>query len=558
MPDPNTQAQPGNAHTANWLKDLLLLFILFAIIFGITSMLRPLSFPDIIRYAEIPQQMLKNHEFITPRINGVKYLAEPPFFYWLQSTALQAFGMSSWALRFWPSLMGIIGCLVMYAAGRHLHTRRTGWMSALILGTSAIYFLASQTIGPFTTVSTLFLVSMVSFLCAVHTHNKTRQRWYIWGFWFAAALNCLIIGLSSLIHALVIIVVWMALIRDWRYLKHLFKPSGIFIYLLITLPWIILAQKYNAHYLSYYFNDVILSSLSHTFLQLNFTWQVLFIAFCGFLPWAVFLMTGIWYTGQQSWQPQEKAGLFLLVWAAVLTLYFFFSPLQESLWILNLIIPLSLITGRYLSAVWLNDNIPQLRYSYELLTIIFLMIIGGCFGIGFLDFIPLSANAILFFKFMTVIVLLCAVITLLLIRYGKFRTSFVTLVIVSLICTNLFLFALPHFDKQNIRPLAESIQAQVNKDDVLVSYDTYYSQLPMLFNKPIVVVNWQNLPAYGKQYQNTGSWVVDSDTFWHYANQHEHTYYIFTTKQAFANMPQQQRQQLQIVREFGNNLLLKT
>jgi len=41
--------------------------------------------PDEGRYSEVAREMVVSGDYITPRLNGVKFFDKPPLFYWLQS-----------------------------------------------------------------------------------------------------------------------------------------------------------------------------------------------------------------------------------------------------------------------------------------------------------------------------------------------------------------------------------------------------------------------------------------------------------------------------------------
>ena len=54
-------------------RELLLLLLFLTILFGFMLGHRPLSTPDEGRYAEIPREMVVSSDYLTPRLNGVKY-----------------------------------------------------------------------------------------------------------------------------------------------------------------------------------------------------------------------------------------------------------------------------------------------------------------------------------------------------------------------------------------------------------------------------------------------------------------------------------------------------
>jgi len=72
----------------------------------------PLLDPDEGRYAEIPREMLESGDFITPRLNYVKYFEKPPLFYWLTAGSMALFGQKEWAVRLVPAVAGFLTLLV--------------------------------------------------------------------------------------------------------------------------------------------------------------------------------------------------------------------------------------------------------------------------------------------------------------------------------------------------------------------------------------------------------------------------------------------------------------
>ena len=44
------------------------------------------------RYAEISREMVSSGDWVTPRLNGIKYFEKPPLHYWAGAAAFSAFG----------------------------------------------------------------------------------------------------------------------------------------------------------------------------------------------------------------------------------------------------------------------------------------------------------------------------------------------------------------------------------------------------------------------------------------------------------------------------------
>src|SRR5512138_1568680 len=112
------------------LRDTLILVLLTALLFAVFLGGRPLSVPDEGRYAEIPREMIATGDWVTPRLNGVKYFEKPPLVYWLTAASIRLFGLSEGAVRLVPALFALLGCLSVYAAGRILFSGRAGILAS--------------------------------------------------------------------------------------------------------------------------------------------------------------------------------------------------------------------------------------------------------------------------------------------------------------------------------------------------------------------------------------------------------------------------------------------
>src|SRR6185437_11575141 len=91
------------------------------------------------RYGEIPREMLVSGDWVTPRLDGIKYFEKPPLQYWATAVAEELVGFNAWAVRLWPALCGFAGLLLARAVGRRLYGERAGWFSLIVQG-SALYY----------------------------------------------------------------------------------------------------------------------------------------------------------------------------------------------------------------------------------------------------------------------------------------------------------------------------------------------------------------------------------------------------------------------------------
>src|SRR5215813_2544431 len=105
----------GPAKRGLWLMLLIAMVIWFA-----NLEYRKLSLSDEGRYSEIPRYMAVSGDWLTPRLNGIKYFEKPPLQYWATAAAYEVFGERHWTARLWPALTGALGVLLMFYAGSRL------------------------------------------------------------------------------------------------------------------------------------------------------------------------------------------------------------------------------------------------------------------------------------------------------------------------------------------------------------------------------------------------------------------------------------------------------
>src|SRR5258708_6001358 len=88
--------------------------------------------PDEGRYAEIAREMAASGDWVTPRLDALRYFEKPPLQYWATAAAYQAFGESEWSARLWAALTGFLGLLLTGWIGSRLYGAAAGTLAALV------------------------------------------------------------------------------------------------------------------------------------------------------------------------------------------------------------------------------------------------------------------------------------------------------------------------------------------------------------------------------------------------------------------------------------------
>src|SRR6185369_1830470 len=311
---------------SSWKRDLLLLTLAIGLLLGVALGVRALWGPDEGRYVEIPREMVTTGDYVTPRLNGVKYFEKPPLFYWLQAAAIHLFGLREWAMRLVPALSALLGCLAVYAAGRRLFSRRAGLLAAAILATTPLWYFLGNAITLDMTVSALLTVALLAFLVAVQEpEDAPLRRNLLWASYVALALATLAKGLIGIAIPGMVIVVWMALLGDWDLPRRIRLGSGTVIFLLIAVPWHVLVARANPEFLWFYFiHEHVLRYVTKIHARYEPPWFFIPVLLGGMIPWTAFLVQAVRDALPAGWRRRHetKETLFLLLWAGLVFVFF--------------------------------------------------------------------------------------------------------------------------------------------------------------------------------------------------------------------------------------------
>ncbi|HEY4109975.1 ArnT family glycosyltransferase [Puia sp.] len=91
---------------------------------------------DEINFAECSREMIKMHDYTRVYVDFKPFWEKPPMFFWMQSTAMKAFGVNEFAARLPNAICGIVTLIVVFLCGSRIYDRRFGILWALAFGGS--------------------------------------------------------------------------------------------------------------------------------------------------------------------------------------------------------------------------------------------------------------------------------------------------------------------------------------------------------------------------------------------------------------------------------------
>ena len=330
--------------SAWWLLALTATLIWFA---GLDA--RRLQHPDEGRYAEIAREMAVSGDFVTPRLNDLKYFEKPPLQYWAGALTFKVFGVSEWTARLPAALAGLLAVLVVGWTGARLAGPTTGAYAALAL-TGCVWHAG---LAHFLTLDAMLAFWLTLALCAFLLAQRdgltpSSQRQWMWVAYAAAAGATLSKGLVALVIPGATLVLYSLLTRDLGPWRRLYVLSGTVIYLALTAPWFVLVARANPEFLRFFFiHEHVERFLGESHNRAGEWWYFVPWLVLGIMPWLL-----VWLvTLPRSWRDAEKAAngfswaRFCAVWAAFIFMFFSLSGSKLPSYILPLFPALALIVG---------------------------------------------------------------------------------------------------------------------------------------------------------------------------------------------------------------------
>lgn len=345
-------------------RDLWRLAIVLGLFFFAFLGVRPLSNPDEGRYTEIPREMALTGDYITPRLNGVKYFEKPPLVYWLSAVTFEVVGVNEWSARFWCATFAVLGGLLTYAAGRALYGREAGLFSAIVLSLSLLYYALSRVILTDLVVAVLIAAALFSFVLGIREPAGSRRRLLFWAFYASMALATLTKGLIGVVLPCAVIAMWVIALNQWSRLRSGYWLSGVLLFFAIAAPWHILAAQANADFLNFYFvHEHFLRFTTQVHGRYQPWWFFVPVVIAGLFPWIVFAPQALKLNFVGGWRGRgkEAESWFLVIWLVLIVAFFSKSQSKLVPYVLPVFPAAALLIGRYLAARWGNGATRDVR-----------------------------------------------------------------------------------------------------------------------------------------------------------------------------------------------------
>ncbi len=348
---------------------------------------RKLANPDEGRYSVLAQHMAVSGDFVTPRLNGLKYFEKPPMQYWATAAAFKVFGESEWSARLYTSICALLClCLVGYTGAR-IFNRDVGLYSVLALAACPYFMALGQIVTLDMGLTFWTTLSLCSFMISQSPRGgRDEHPPWVWLAWAAAAGAVLSKGLIGVVFPAATVFFYSVFCRDLSLIKKLVSRTwiiGIILFFVLVTPWFILVGERNPEFYQFFFiHEHWQRFFSNTHRRVAPWWTFIAILMAGAAPWAFMLLQSIWRgfnlrgNGEADFYHASK-GLpfsplkFALIWCGFIMLFFSMSGSKLPAYILPIFPPLAIVIGYYLSTT------PAKNLAKYLWPLPLLAVIGG-------------------------------------------------------------------------------------------------------------------------------------------------------------------------------------
>ncbi|MCH8618593.1 glycosyltransferase family 39 protein [Undibacterium sp. TS12] len=329
------------------------------------------------RYAEMAREMLASGDWITLRLNGIKYFEKPPLQNWMNALTFAIFGLGDWQARLWTGMNGLLGVAAVAYTGNKIFSRRVGIVAALVLGSSFWWAGMGHVNSLDMGLSGMMTLALCGLLVAqMAAADSATERNAMLVCWAGMALATMSKGLIGFVLPGAVLVIYTAVNRDLGLWKRLHMVKGLLLFFAITAPWFILIAIKNPEHPHFFFIHEHWDRFTSDVHKRGGPWHYFIpLMIVGITPWIGVMLQGLWSglrDKAEGFQPKKL----LLIWAVFLFVFFSISGSKLPGYILPIFPAVALLIACHLEQT--NNR------SIKIAGILFVIVgLAGAIGVAF-------------------------------------------------------------------------------------------------------------------------------------------------------------------------------
>jgi 4-amino-4-deoxy-L-arabinose transferase-like glycosyltransferase len=330
--------------------------------------------PDEPRYAQVAKEMLLGEGWIIQHLNSAVYYDKPPFLFWLIAGAAKEIGaMNETAARLPSAFFGLLTLILVFFFGKRLFNERTGLFSALVLATAGEFFWLARRADLDITLT--FCTTLAILLFYVGFQQKEGRYLY-----YLIAYGAMAVGFFTKLYPALIVpffavggyFLWQRRLRFFLDAAHL---PGIALFVAMIGGWLYFAYlKGGTDYLLGLLFQKTASTFFVTFGHRESFFYYFWNFPADFLPWTLFVPSAIIYGLKAK---NKKDSIFLLLWFALVFLFFSLAQAKRELYIVPIYPAAALIVGKFWADLGSKKQGDSRLLSWPLFLMLAILFVTG-------------------------------------------------------------------------------------------------------------------------------------------------------------------------------------
>jgi len=247
----NTAIQDKNKILHSVLRNPFFWVVLIAFTIRLTTMgFYPIGDTTEARYSEIARKMVETNNWVMPQYeNGEPFWGKPPLSIWLQAITFKIFGYSEFFARLSSILISLLIVVLVFSVAKQQRGKTVAWIAAALLTTNVLFYILSGAVMMDQLLTLGTTMAMLAFWQAM----KDRGRYWGYLFFIGIAIGVMSKGPVAGVLITLPIITWLSITGNWRQgWQRIPIFRGTFVFLVLALPWFLLAENATPGFLEYY------------------------------------------------------------------------------------------------------------------------------------------------------------------------------------------------------------------------------------------------------------------------------------------------------------------
>ena len=436
-------------------------------------------------YAQTPREMIEAGDYVTPSFNFQLRMNKPVLSYWNVAASYQLFGISEWSERLPIALGALVIVGVAFALGRLLAGTVAGLLSAVILATSPRLLLLARRI--IIDIHITMWMALVLLCFALAETRPQRRRLYLCLMYVAAGFGVLTKGPVAVFLPAVVFFIYLASQKRLGDLRHMLLPTGALISLAIVVPWYyLLYREHGWEYISSFIFGENLGRYAEAIGEQSRGMLFYFpVMLADLFPWSLMIPLALWWAIRYRWQ--DRATRLLVLWIAVIVVFFSLSGTKEDLYILPIVTAEVALIGAMVATALEDVTVARPAAWGAAATAVLLLVTGSAALWFFAIARRYSLDGATFVGAVATAGAVAALVWLvrrkLLASVTTIAVSLIVIVWCVVVCT------LPDFERYKpVRPFSDIIRSRASIGAIVGSYKFSLPSMVFYLHRPVMEV----------------------------------------------------------------------